>query len=108
MLWKRRDMGSDPVHPTFVTTDIPTVDDDQFVEVRIPIAAYKRLVDWCSMGRTMDNIGSCLENASPDPDRRRSARDELEMLEKALNSIHAAIRGHYTSLPVKVIEKPKG
>jgi len=97
MLWKRRDMGSDPVRPIYVESDIPVIDD--CVNVAIPVTAYKRLVDWCSMGRTMDNVLSCLADASRDEDRTHMAYEEMEALRKALEAVHGAVREHYIRLP---------
>jgi len=105
-------MGSDPVNPIFVTTDIPTVQDhngNELVEVKIPIAAYKRLVDWCSVGRTMDNVLRCLESLDleTNKDDRNMAIEELEMLRGAFEDIHGAVRQHYTQIPDKLVEQPK-
>lgn len=109
MLWKRKDMGSDPINPIYVTTDIPIVTDPyidgEFVAVNIPIDAYKRLVNWCSMGRTMDNVTRCLADGSPDTQQTHMAYQEMEMLRKSLEDVYAAIRNHYIRLPNKLIEK---
>lgn len=102
MLWKRRDMGSDPVKPILVETDIPVVE-GQFVEVKLPIAAYKRLVDWCSLGRTLDNVISCLAAGSPDESRTHLAFEEMEALREALEAVHGAVRQHYTQLPHRIV-----
>ncbi len=108
MLWKRRDMGSDPMDPIFVTKDIPTTGNDKFVQVEIPILAYNRLVDWCSMGRTLDNVLKCLCLESED-DRAilDVAYEEMEALHIALELIHDSIRNHYGNLPVVRIDKRK-
>ncbi len=104
MLWKRRDMGSDIMKPIYVTTDLPVVDGQ--VSVNLPIAAYKRLVDWCSMGRTMDNVERCLADGSPDTENCHLAYEEIGTLRKALCEVHHAVRQHYVSLPHTVEGQP--
>ena len=99
MLWTKRDMGSDPINPTLVTTDIPTVNLGADVAITIPVAAYKRLADWASMGRTTDNVCSVLAAGSPDTSQCRVAYDEMEALKPALDAIHHAVRQHYIGLP---------
>ena len=109
MLWKKRDLGSDYSNPIFVTTDIPTVEieHEHYVSVLIPIAAYKRLADWASMGRTMDSVEHVLHTVTPDENRRSIASDVIEALRKSLQDIHGAIHDHYIRLPNKLVEKTK-
>ena len=107
MLWRRRDMGSDLSHPIYITTDIP-VTDDECVELKIPLGAYKRLVDWCSMARTLDNTISMLAAGSPDEERTKLAFDEISELMSALVNVHEAIRRHYAQLPKLSVDKPQG
>lgn len=82
--WTRRDMGGGGN----LTVDLP----DKIV-VEIPVDAYKRLVQWCSMSRTIQEIFRAI-----DGEDKSVALEELETLRPALEAVHTACRKHWHEL----------
>ena len=82
--WSRRDIGDN----TLVAMKTP-ITENETVLVEIPFAAYKQLVCWASMARTLEAI----QNSLPEGDQT-IAEEELDALTPAIVAIHLAIRNH--------------
>lgn len=75
----------------------------QGVRVAIGLEAYERLVNWASMGRTLDGVLHVLEEATAvaGDDLRAQlydAHEELRDVRAALDECHQAVRRHWGAL----------
>jgi hypothetical protein len=91
--------------------DVPTEDmyenmSTQGVQILLDLDAYKRLVNWASMSRTMDYVLRALEEAPSTNDVHQDhldvAHDELTRVRDALDKCHQAVRRHWANLPHQV------
>jgi hypothetical protein len=77
----------------------------QGVQITISLDAYRRLVNWASMGRTFDGVLRALSGASStagDSDlaiQLDYAGEELADVRDALDECHQACRRHWGALP---------
>jgi hypothetical protein len=99
------------------TKDIPTVQlypnmSTEGVQITIQLSAYARLIDWASMGRTLDGIQRVLEDIQSKAqifdasgeideelrsiiDNAAEAEQELSDVRAALDECHQACRRHW-------------
>ena len=98
--------GTPPYHKEVPTVDMYPNMSTQGVQVLIELSAYERLVNWASMGRTLNYVLSTLEEAAtsyPTADLRADhanlAYDELKEVKDALDKCHQAVRRHWANLP---------
>jgi len=85
--------------------DIPIVrrEGTDYAQIEVTLEAYKRLVMWASVSRTLDNAErlaqDLIDMASHDDDEfAASTLDELEDIHSALDECHQAVRRHYGRL----------
>jgi hypothetical protein len=84
--WTRHDLVTGDPLPR----NIPVTANGE-VTITIPLAAYKRLVQWASVGRTVDAAMEECENPN--------VVAELADLKPALSACHQACRTHWANLP---------
>jgi hypothetical protein len=106
ILMECRGLGAGPSYSKVVdTVDMYPNMSTQGVHITISLDAYRRLVNWASMGRTFDGVLTALSEASStagDSDlaiQLDYAREELADVRDALDECHQACRRHWGALP---------
>ncbi len=91
--WTRRDI----VSGQSLTRQIPIVPDTNppRVQITVSLATYQRLVQWASVGRSLDQAMRLLEGV----DDSYEAIQELADLKQPLDDCHHACRSHWLLLP---------
>ncbi len=92
--WTRRDL----VTKALISREVPTkiVNSLERVEITISLETYKRLVDWASVGRTIDRAIEHIEISTMDGNFEAS--DELAALKTALDDCGQSCRQHWLNL----------
>ena len=83
--------GDPPYSKEITTVDLygPNMT-TQGVQITISLDAYRRLVNWASMGRTLNGVLNALADANS-----FDMYEELAIVKNALDECHQAVRRHW-------------